>query len=92
VETLTSSRSSGDVDLADAKQRIGDRVCLFGGFNEHLLHEGDADDVRAEVQRCLDAAMGGGGYVLRSTGQIFDAKPGLIELMCETARDRGRYN
>ena len=80
VETLTSDRSSGDVDLADAKQRIGDRVCLFGGFNEHLLHEGDADAVRAEVQRCLDAAMDGGGYVLRSTGQIFDAKPGLIEL------------
>ncbi len=43
IETLTSSRSSGDVDLADAKQRIGDRVCLFGGFNEHLLHEADAD-------------------------------------------------
>ena len=77
--------SSGDVDLADAKQRIGDRVCLFGGFNEHLLHEGDADDVRAEVQRCLDAAMGGGGYVL---GQIFDAKPGLIEPCASGARSR----
>ena len=35
--------------------------------------------------------MGGGGYVLRSTGQIFDAKPGLIE-PCATARDLGRYN
>ena len=31
IETLTSSRSSGDVDLADAKQRIGDRVCLLVG-------------------------------------------------------------
>ncbi len=84
IETLTSDRSSGDVDLADAKRRIGDRVCLFGGFNEHLLHEADEDAVRDEVRRCLDAAMEGGGYVLRSTGQIFDAKPGLIELMCET--------
>jgi uroporphyrinogen-III decarboxylase len=92
IETLTSNRSSGDVDLADAKQRIGDRVCLFGGFNEHLLHEADADAVREEVRRCLDAAMEGGGYVLRSTGQIFNAKPGLIDVMCETARDLGRYN
>jgi uroporphyrinogen-III decarboxylase len=92
IETLTSSRSSGDVDLADAKRRIGDRVCLFGGFNEHLLHEADAQAVREEVKRCLDAAMAGGGYVLRSTGQIFDAKPGLIEVMCETARELGRYN
>ena len=92
IETLTSSRSSGDVDLADAKQRIGDRVCLFGGFNEHLLQRGRRRRGRTRSKRCLDAAMEGGGYVLRSTGQIFDAKPGLIEVMCETARDLGRYN
>ena len=36
--------------------------------------------------------MGGGGYVLRSTGQIFDAKPGLIEVLGETVRDLGRYS
>lgn len=92
LETITSSRSSGDVDLADAKRRVGDRVCLFGGFNEHLLYETDAAGVREEVKRCLDAAMEGGGYILRSTGQIFDAKPGSIELMCEAARDLGRYS
>jgi len=91
VETLTSDRSSGDVDLRDAKERIGDRVCLFGGFNEHLLNEGDETIVKEEVKRCLDAAMEGGGYVLRSTGQIFFAKPGLIETMCETARELGVY-
>ena len=59
VETLTSNRSSGDVDLADAKRRIGDRVCLFGGFNEHLLHEGDADAVRDEVQALPRRGHGG---------------------------------
>jgi hypothetical protein len=91
LETLTSNRSSGDVDLADAKRRVGDRICLMGGFDEHLLYEADASTVREEVKRCLDAAMEGGGYVLRSTGQIFDAKPGLIEVMCETAHDLGRY-
>lgn len=29
---------------------------------------------------------------LRSTGQILDARPGLIEVMCETVGDLGRYN
>ena len=80
IETLTSNRSSGDVDLADAKRRIGDRVCLFGGFNEHLLHEADADAVREEVERCLDAAMAGGGYVLALDGP---------NLRCEARADRG---
>jgi hypothetical protein len=91
IETLTSNRSSGDVDLADAKRRIGDRVCLFGGFNEHLLYETDADGVREEVKRCMDAAKEGGGYVFRSTGQIFDSNPGLIEVMADTARELGVY-
>ena len=92
IETLTSDRSSGDVDLADAKKRVGDRVCLFGGFNEHILHEGEAADVVAEVRRCIDAAAAGGGYVLRSTGQIFDAKPGLIQVAADTVREYGKYN
>ena len=69
----------------------GDRVCLFGGFNEHLLNEGDEATVKEEVARCLDAAMDGGGYVLRSTGQIFFTKPGMIEVMCDTARELGVY-
>ncbi len=38
-----------------------------------------------------DAAMDGGGYVLRSTGQIFFTKPGMIEVMCDTARELGVY-
>jgi len=81
----------GQAVLPDAKARIGDRVCLFGGFNEHLLNEGDEATVKEEVARCLDAAMDGGGYVLRSTGQIFFTKPGMIEVMCDTARELGVY-
>lgn len=92
LETITSKATSGDFDLADVKQRVGQRVCLFGGFNEHLLKSGDPAVVRNEVKRCIDAAAAGGGYVLRTTGQIFHSEPGMIELMCQTARDYGRYN
>ena len=91
LETITSNRSSGDFDLADVKKRVGDRVCLFGGFDEHILKSDNPADVRDEVKRCIDAAAGGGGYIFRPTGQIFHAKPGMIELMCQTARDYGCY-
>jgi len=91
LETITSAKTSGDFDLADVKKRVGDRVCLFGGFNEHVLVEDDPEEVKDEVKRCIDAAAEGGGYVLRSTGQIFNANPGMIELMAQTARDYGRY-
>jgi uroporphyrinogen decarboxylase len=90
LETLTSTENSGDFDLADVKRRVGDRICLFGGFNERVLTE-KPEAVRDEVKRCIDAAAEGGGYVLRSMGQIFDAEPGNIELMTATAREYGRY-
>jgi len=45
----------------------------------------------ADVKQMRSAAFEGGGYVLRSTGQIFFTKPGLIETMCETARELGVY-
>jgi uroporphyrinogen decarboxylase len=92
LETITSKKTSGDFDLADVKRRVGDRICLFGGFNEHVLKSDNPDEVRDEVKRCIDAAAEGGGYILRSTGQIFHANPGMIEVMAETAREYGRYN
>lgn len=91
LETITSKKTSGDFDLADVKRRVGDRICLFGGFNEHTLKSDNPQEVVDEVKRCLDAAAAGGGYILRSTGQIFHANPGMIELMTRTVRDYGRY-
>lgn len=91
LETITSKKTSGDFELADVKQRVGNRICLFGGFNEHTLKSENPQEVVDEVKRCIDAAAGGGGYILRSTGQIFHANPGMIELMCQTARDYGQY-
>jgi len=91
LETLTPKGRSGDVDLADAKARVGDRITLYGGFNEHVLAEGTAADVVVEVRRCLDAAGGGGRYILRATGQIMAARPGNIEAMTEAVRRYGVY-
>jgi uroporphyrinogen decarboxylase len=85
LETLTPAGRSGDVELADAARRVGQRITLFGGFNEHVLTHGDLDDVRAEARRCL-AAAAGARYILRTTGQIMAARPGNIEAMVETAR------
>ncbi len=91
LETLTPAGRSGDVDLADAKARVGSRMTLYGGFNEHVLSNGTQGDVEAEVRRCLDAAAAGGRYILRSTGQILSALPGHIEAMTAAVRKYGCY-
>ncbi len=91
LETLTPADKSGDVDLADAKARVGHRITLFGGFDERVLINSAPADVIAEVKRCLDAAARGGRYILRATGQIMAARPGNIEAMTGAVRRYGRY-
>jgi hypothetical protein len=93
VETLTppAASSGGDIELEDAKRRVGDQVCLMGGFNERVLLSDDLDDVRREVRRCLDAAMAGGGYVLHAAGQVFDARRPAMQAMVDTVGEYGGY-
>jgi hypothetical protein len=91
LETLTPGERSGDVDLADAKARVGHRLTLFGGCNEHILRDGTPAEVEAEVRRCLEAAKAGGRYILRTTGQIMAAKSGNIEAMTAAVRKYGVY-
>ena len=73
LQTLTPASSGGDVDLAQAKAMIGDRLCLCGGFDERVLMDGNAEQVRTEARRCLDAASVDGGFILRTAGQVLDA-------------------
>ena len=79
METFTPPGMGGDVDLAEAKRRIGARVCLIGGFDQfHYFLNCRPDETRAEVRRCFEAAGGNGGYILSPSDHFFDADPELI--------------
>ncbi len=91
LETLTAAGNGGDFDLAETKRRVGSRICLYGGFNERVFLKDDPQAVVDETRRCLEAAAEGGGYILRTAGQVFEARPELIRLMATTAREYGGY-
>jgi len=75
IEVLAPPEVSGDVNLGDAKRRVGEKVGLWGGFNERLLYGTSREVVKKEVFRCLEAAGKYGGYILRGSGQIYNAVP-----------------
>ncbi len=75
LETLTPPSASGDVELGDVKRRIGDRVCLMGGFSSHTLAFGTVDQIVAEVKECLAKAAPGGGYILSPSGRVDPETP-----------------
>ncbi len=73
--------------LAKMKARTGDKLILFGSLSvRDVLPHGTPDDVRREVQRCIDAAAAGGGYFLAPTSTVGPDVPiENIEAMCEHA-------
>jgi uroporphyrinogen-III decarboxylase len=88
VETLTPVDMGGDVDLAEAKRRIGDEVCLIGGFDQyHFLTGCTPAETRAAVRRCFEATGEGGGYILCPSDHFFDAAPELIHAFADEARN-----
>jgi uroporphyrinogen decarboxylase len=87
METLTPPGMGADVDLKEAKSRIGDRVCMIGGFDQfHFFKDCTPEQTRAEVRRCFEAAGGNGGYVLSPSDHFFDADIELIKAFADEAR------
>lgn len=87
METFTPPAMGGDTDLAEAKKRIGDRVCMIGGFDQfHYFKECAPQETRREVRRCFEAAGKGGGYILAPSDHFFDAEPELIRAFADEAR------
>ena len=73
----------GDADLAEAKRRIGDKVCMIGGFDQfHFFTGCTPEETRAEVRRCFAAAGGGGGFILVSVGPFLRGGPEAARSVC----------
>jgi len=87
METFTPAGMGGDTILKDAKKRIGDKVCMIGGFDQfHFFKDCTPEQTRQEVRRCFEEAGEGGGYILSPSDHFFDAETGLIRAFADEAR------
>jgi len=63
-------------DLEVARQKLGGRVCLWGGVNGHLAVElGKPEDVRAEVRKAMETFAPGGGFILSPVDNVREYTP-----------------
>jgi hypothetical protein len=66
----------GDVDLAEAKARVGGRMFIKGNIDPvHTLLCGPVSAVEADVRRRLALGAPGGGYILSTACSIAPATP-----------------
>ena len=87
METFTPSGMGGDASLKEAKRRIGDKVCMIGGFDQlHFFQNCTPEKTRAEVRRCFEEAGENGGYILSPSDHFFDADVKLIKAMADEAK------
>jgi len=87
METFTPAEMGGDVDLAEAKRRIGNQVCMIGGFNQvHYLKDCRPEKTRASVQECFEQAGANGGYILAPCDHFFDADVKLLKAFADEAK------
>lgn len=88
METFTPSGMGGDTKLGEAKRRIGDKVCMIGGFDQFHFFKGCTEaETRAEVRRCFEEAGEGGGYILCPSDHFFDADVPLVRAFADEARN-----
>lgn len=83
----------GNVDLADAKKGVGQRLFLKGNLNSvSLLEYTTKEQVIAEASERIRVGMPGGGYILSSACSIAPhVEPWKIELFTPLAEEIGRY-
>ena len=83
----------GDCDLADLKRLYGERIVLKGNLHTtEVMLRGSVDAVVRACGQALDAAAGGGRFILSTGDQCGRDTPDVnLRAMVETARDYGRY-
>jgi len=87
METFTPPSLGGDTDLKEAKKRIGDKVCMIGGFDQSLyLKDCSPDKTIEAVRRCFAEAGTGGGFILAPSDHFFDADVACLKAFADEAK------
>lgn len=88
METFTPSSLGGDIDLLEAKKRIGNKVCMIGGFDQHhYFSDCTPAKTREAVRKVFEEAGGEGGFILAPSDHFFDADLKLIKAFADEARN-----
>ncbi|MEN6385335.1 MAG: uroporphyrinogen decarboxylase family protein [Phycisphaerales bacterium] len=61
------SPPDGDIELSEVKDKIGDKISIFGNIQLKQLETASGDEIKRIVKNCMDAAKESGRYVIMPT-------------------------
>lgn len=78
-------------DIKETKERIGDRVCLWGNVEPiGIFRTGSPEEIEDICRRKIEVAAPSGGYIL-STGAAVYGPDRSIDAMISAAKKYGKY-
>lgn len=87
-----SLEPTAGVKLSEAKEMVGDRLCLAGNLDiTHILVDATREEVFEAVRASIQAAGKGGGYILAPTNSHPDMDVERLRWMLAAAEEYGRY-
>jgi uroporphyrinogen decarboxylase len=93
VWETVSEPPRGDNRLAEAKQVLGDRICLLGNLDHvDFLKRATPGEVDARTREIVRTGKPGGRYIFSTSDYLETGTPREnVVAMIEAARDEGRY-
>ena len=80
-----------DVDLAEAKKKLGDVACIAGGMRTRTLMYGKPEDVVEETKRSIDLLAPGSGFIMSNTIALDFASPENMHAWRDATEEFGKY-
>jgi hypothetical protein len=80
-----------NTDLFQAKEVIGDTMCIVGGMPLSLLQTGTPEQVRELTRKLCEEVGEGGGFIMSSSTVLDEAKPELVRAWVDATREYGQY-
>jgi hypothetical protein len=78
-------------DMGKAREILGGKSCIAGGFPISLIITGNPQQVEDETKKLLDTAAGDGGYMLSIGCAMDEAKEDTLKAFMKTGKEYGKY-
>ena len=89
---LHSLEPTANVDLAEVKKKVGDKLCLIGNIDvSYVLVEGSKKEVFDAVKNAIKVAGPGGGYIISAANMHPTVKMQNIKWLIEATKKYGNY-
>ncbi|MFQ5795698.1 MAG: uroporphyrinogen decarboxylase family protein [Candidatus Bipolaricaulia bacterium] len=81
------------IDMAAAKQQLGDRICIKGNIDTTLMVRGTPEDIEQISKKLVEGCAPGGGFILGSGCELGrDTPVENVQMMAEVVRKYGWYD